>query len=420
MSKKRLRDHLQNLALILLTLSALFLLTRLPMLQNIRWSQRTFFAPDQSAGGGEEDALPAGMFSSVNLMVTGDSEYGRSGLLCVSADDAVLQAVLPLFREALGSAGPAEPAAESAFRDALAGPGFYLELGGAVLPLEAVAAWLEEEPPDFSIELCAMVLTVGEETSLYLRDGDGGIFRCATALPGSAVLPVCEDFPPNGAAFAYESAYTSLMPYTILASAPAPLPDLFSELPAGYSAYNLLTALDFNAHTLSRYKESDGTEVVEESPRTLRISPDGAVRFLSREGSGSPLYRASGEGLREALAAAWRLASALTDGVGASPVYLQSVEERGEGEYVFRFRYQSEGVPVFFPDEGDALTVEFQKGLIVGFDYRCRVYRAAEEEPEAMLPAALAQAIAASYPQSGLFVGYEDDGSGQLSARWLR
>ena len=99
MNRKRLRDHLQNLTLLLLTLSALFLLTRLPMLQNIRWTNRvqTFFGPDQSSGGGEEDALPAGMFSSVNLMVTGDSEYGRSGLLCVGADDAELQSVLPLF-----------------------------------------------------------------------------------------------------------------------------------------------------------------------------------------------------------------------------------------------------------------------------------------------------------------------------------
>ena len=37
------------------------------------------------------------------------------------------------------------------------------------------------------------------------------------------------------------------------------LPDLNPELPAGYSTYNLLTALDFNAHTLSRYTESGGS-----------------------------------------------------------------------------------------------------------------------------------------------------------------
>ncbi len=422
MNRKRLRDHLQNLTLLLLTLSALFLLTRLPMLQNIRWTNRvqTFFGPDQSSGGGEEDALPAGMFSSVNLMVTGDSEYGRSGLLCVGADDAELQSVLPLFREALGSAGAAEAVPESVLRAALAGPGFYLELDGGVLPLEVVAAWLGEDQ-DFSIDLSAMALTVGEEdaVSLYLWSGTGEILRYATALPGSAVRPVCEDFPPNGAAFAYESAYAALTPYTILTAPPGPLPGLLSELPAGYSAYNLLTALDFNAHTLSRYTESDGTEVVEESPRTLRISPDGAVSFTSRGGSGSPLYRASGEGLREMMAAAWRLASALTAGTGASPVCLRSVEEREEA-CVLRFRYQSEGVPIYFPDEGDALTITCQAGQIVAFSYRCRVYRLAEEEPEAMLPAALAQAIAASYPRSALSVGYEDDGTGRLSAQWLR
>ena len=421
MSRKSLRNHLQNLVLILLTLSALILLTRLPLLQNIRLGNRVpLFSSTPSAEGQEEGTLPDAMFSSVNLMVTGELEYGRSGRLCVSADDAALQSVMPLFQEALGSAGSMEPSSDAAFRGALEGPGLYLELDCGALPLEAIAAWLGERL-DVSLPLCAMALTIGEEdaVSLYLLDENGGIFHCPTALPVSAVRPTCDDFAPNGAYFAYETSYGSLAPYTVLTAAPDLLPDIRSELPAGYSAYNLLTALDFNAHTLSRYPESGGAEVVEESPRTLRIAPDGTVSLISRGENTSSLYRASGQGLPEILAAAWRLASALTSGTEASPLYLSGVEESEDG-YTLRFRYQMDGVPVFFFDEGDALTVTYQEGAVTTFSYRCRVYTPLEEDPPALLPAGMAQAIAASYPQSALSIGYEDDGSGQLTAQWLR
>ena len=157
--------------------------------------------------------------------------------------------------------------------------------------------------------------------------------------------------------------------------------------------------------------------MVEESSRTLRITPDGGVTLISR--GGSALYRASGRGLRETLAAAWRLAADLTKGTGASPLYLQAVEA-AEGGYILRFRYQAEGIPIFFSDEEDALTVSYQNGGVASFAYRCRSYGAAEEEPAALLPASMAQAIAAERPGSGLSVGYEDDGTGRLSAQWLR
>ena len=418
MSDKRLRNWVQNAALALLTVSALLLLTRLPLLQNIRLSAGPLFSAEPEPE--PADAPLAAMFSSVNLMITGDSEYGRCGQLCAAAEDAALQEAAPLFQEALGSAAPVGDATDAALRTALDDPGFYLELTCGELPLEAVAAWLGEEAP-LERTVRAMALTAGgdDQVLLFLLDRDGRITRCTTALPGSAVRSACEKFAPNGACFAYETGYTSLSPYTVLMADVAAFPDVAPERPAGYSAYNLLTALDFNAHTLSRYTESGGAEVVEESPRTLRIGPDGAVSFISRGTISSGLYRASGQGLREILAAGWRLAAALTDGAGASPLFLQAVEET-EGGYVLRFRYEVNGVPVFFSDGGDALAVTFQAGAVSSFTYRCRSYTPLEEEPAALLPAGMAQAIAAGYPDAALFIGYEDDGSERLAAQWYR
>lgn len=418
MTDKRLRNWAQNLALLLLTASALFLLTRLPLLQNIRLSAVPLFSVEPATQ--EPDTLPAAMLASVNLMVTGDSERGRCGRLCVAAGDAALQEVIPLFQEALGSAALTGDTGEDALRDSLDDPGFYLELTGGELPLQAVAAWLGEE---FSLiqPVRAMALTAGGEdtAALFLMDGSGKIARCATALPVSAVRIVCEKFPANGAYFAYETDYTGLLPYTVLTVETAAPPDVSAERPAGYSAYNLLTALDFNAHTLSRYTESSGAEVVEESPRTLRIGPDGTVSFISRGTAASNLYRASGRELREVLAAGWRLAEALTEGTGASPLFLRAVEESENG-FVLRFRYETDGVPVFFSDGGDALAITFQDGEVTQFTCRCRAYTPLEEEPASLLPAGMAQAIASGYPGAALSIGYEDDGSGQLAAQWYR
>lgn len=420
---KRLRNMLQNLLLTVLAVAAVFLMAQLPILQNIRWADRVqdLLSSRPASAGQEAEAAPAGMFSSVHLMVTQDSEYGRSGRLCVPADDPSLQPVLPLFREALGSAGQVESAAEASLRGALAGTGIFLDFtAGGSLPMSAAEVWLGGGAA-FDRTVRAMALVPGQDAAaaLYLLDGDGGIWLLQTALPASALESICDGFPPNGSCFAYETGYGSLDPYAVMVAEAGQLPQLQSGLPAGYFAYNLLTALDFNAHTLSRYTESDGTEVVEESPRTLRIGPDGTVSFSSREAAASPLYRTAGEepGMADYIAAAWRLATALAEGTGASPVHLYAAELTETGG-VLRFRYQAEGAPVYFSDEADALRVVFTGRNITSFSYRCRTYTPAEEMSE-MLPVSMARAIAAIYPGAGLSVGYVDGGTGQLSAQWL-
>lgn len=425
MTDKRLRNILQNLALVLLAALTLFLLSRLPALRGIQWTGRMqeLLRPDPPAGVREPDSVPEKQLPSVQLLITGDSTYSRWGRINVPSEDPDLQAILPLFQEAVGSAAEVGLTAGASLREALENPGFYLDLTpSASLPLAALEPWLGN-PEGWDREVRALALTAEGDgfAQLYLLEPDGSIYLYQTALPASAVLSICEGFAPNNSCFSYETNYGSLEPYTVLTNQPVALPVLRSELPAGYSPYNLLTALDFNAHTLSRYTESGGAEVVEESPRTLRISPNGAVRFISRGQSGSALFQAAGEnpGLRELLAAGGRLATALTEGTGASPLRLRAVEETGEG-FVLRFRYEVDGTPVVFSDAEDALSVTCAGGQITSFTYRCRSYTPVEEERSSMmLPAFIAQAVAAIYPNASLTVGYVDDGTGQMTAQWV-
>ena len=410
---KKLVDRLQNVALVVLTLSAVFLLLSFFHLRG-GWTARfqTLLAVRPAAGGQEEASGVGELLAAPHIMVTSDSEYGRCGRLYTPAGDALLEKMLPLFGEALGSADQVGAAADQTLRAGLGKSSLYLDLT-VELPLEVVAAWLGERTV-FDRAVRAMALTTeGRDTAvLYLCGGEGEIFRYFTALPASAVEALTESVSPNGSLFAYETNYAPLAPYTVLVREAEGLPQVRSELPATYSSYRLLTALDFNAHTNSRYAEPGGTEVVMDGRRTLRIGPEGTVTYDSGEED------AGGRGgALEALRAAGRLAAALTGGVDASPLYLRRLEEREDG-YLVGFQYQVEGVPVRFPDEADALTVLVRGAGIAEFTCRCRTY-GPEEEASVLLPPIMAAAIASLYPEGELSLGYVDSGSGRLHADWL-
>ena len=253
---KKLVDRLQNVALAVLTLSAVFLLLSFFHLRG-GWTARfqTLLAVRPAAGGQEEASGVGELLAAPHIMVTSDSEYGRCGRLYTPAGDALLEKMLPLFGEALGSADQVGAAADQTLRAGLGKSSLYLDLT-VELPLEVVAAWLGERTV-FDRAVRAMALTTeGRDTAvLYLCGGEGEIFRYFTALPASAVEALTESVSPNGSLFAYETNYAPLAPYTVLVREAEGLPQVRSELPATYSSYRLLTALDFNAHTNSRYAD---------------------------------------------------------------------------------------------------------------------------------------------------------------------
>ncbi len=420
--KRRLINALQNVAMVVLSLSALYLLISLPIFQGAVARRFQTFLTTPVSDSGEDAVGLDGEFASVGLMVTGSNGHDRYGLRCAATNDPVLKEILPLFQEALGSAGEIGLAADLTLQTALESPGIFLDLASQ-LPLKAVSVWLGGEETVFDRQVSSMALTTEEPGSamLYLCSGEGEIFRYATALPVSAVETLCENAAPNGSAFAYETNYAALDPYAILAPEPDGLKNITGSLPGGYSTYNILTALDFNAHTSYRYPESGGAEVVIDTPRTLRISPDGTVSYTGAGEVDSELYRAAKPGdvptMDGALRAACRLANALTTGSVASPLYLYAVDATEDGWQIF-FRYQWEGIPIHFPDGPDALSVTVSGGEVTSFTYRSRLYEEAGPA-EKLLPVSMAVSIASLYPGGGLNVGYIDAGGDSLAPQWL-
>lgn len=419
MFRKRLVNFLQNVILIALAASAVYLLMQFPMLDDAMAGQMQALlaSPDSStAQSGELSSAIA----AVHLVVTNENEYGRYTHLYTATDSVDFQSVAPLFREAIGSAAAAETVTEKEFREALATPGIYVDLVTA-LPMSVVAAWLGENyASDESVR--ALALVAARETAiLYLYGENGHMMRCTSALTSTAVRESTAAFAPNGGQFAFESDYATLAPYTILVQESPPAVNVSASLPAGYTAYNLLTALDFNAHTTARYYESSGVEVVVQSPLTLRIGTDGTVEYRADGTVPVGLYRINCLGeiptAQEALRGVLAIAQALREGTNASELTLDKMEQTEQG-WIVSLRYHADGVPVRLAEEQAALRVVVTGTVVTEFSYYCRTYTPLDEQT-LLLPPTMAAAIASMRNQAELVLAYVDNGADTLAARWL-
>lgn len=421
MSNKRIVDFLQNLILVALMVSALYLLTRFPMMDGaVSGKMKEFLVGQDSAVQHTVDIADA--VSAVHLVVTDQYEYGRYACLNAASDGAEFQRLAPLFREAIGSAAAAESVSAEEFRTALERPGIYMDLRTA-LPLSAVSAWLGENDTDMGDgEVRAVGLVATEETAeLYLVEADGDVFRCASALTSNAIRELTASFAPNDGRFAFESGYETLSPYLILIQDNPGASVLQAALPSEYTAYNLLTALEFNAHTMSRYYESSGVEVVMQSPFTLRIGTDGSVNSSTDGEAPQGLYRLVSAGkiptVREALQSACTIAHVLREGTNAAELTLNSVERTDDG-WIITFYYHVNGIRVYLGEDRDALRVVISGDMVTEFDFICRSYTPLEQNSE-LLPPDMAVAIASMHRGAELTLAYVDNGAETLDAQWV-
>lgn len=418
MNKKWIVNWLQNLVLVGLTVSALFLITRFSVFDGVLSGPISLLSmPESNVSAGGDIS---GAIATVHIAVTNELEYGRYTGMNIPVSGEEFKSLVPLLREAIGSAVEGEQVQDGVFRSALQTPGIYVDLTTS-LPIRCVAAWLGEEQQGEGTVRSFAVTTEEETATLFLLDGEGQIVRCRTALTSAAVKELTVAFAPNGGRLAFESGYDTLQPYSVLVQESTPAADVSAALPGGYSAYNLLTALDFNAHTNSRYTESSGVEVVMQSPRTLRIGRDGSVSYSTSGKVDSELYQVTGSGAvptaAEALKGACTIASALTAGTDASALTLEGAEQTENG-WIITFGYHVNGVKVRLGDDRYALRVVVEGDSITAFDYYCRAYTPLEQSA-VLLPTSMAVAIASLQTGAELSLVYVDSGSEVISASWL-
>ena len=220
-SKQRLRRHLlgwaQNLVIVLLLVSTVALVAESGML-------------DLSAvkGAGSEqnsvDRHAAYTAAAKPMCVVLTPESGMHSAIMYEADalELAYERYSSTLAEALGSSGEPEQITQEQWEAALSGPGVYFDYYGDY-QLSILAIWLGTEMSGEASGHTARRFCLaieGEDVYLcYIRErGEGGYYRCATAVSAADLLGRVSESMPNGAEYNFEQdePFGSIDPYMVL------------------------------------------------------------------------------------------------------------------------------------------------------------------------------------------------------------
>lgn len=420
---ERVKGWLQNFAILLLSVSAGLLLMQTPLLNG---SGDLFDRlTTAEAADGAVTATTAAAAAPVRMLLT--SEYTHVGYDAVTTLGDEFEYAGTYLGEAIGSAYNAETVTERSFQRALNAQGICFDFT-AGLPLELIAAWLGVEAPQ-GVQLDAvrrcLLRADSERVVLFVQDTQQGVCRFSTALDASALREYLSSAEGTDAEFAVTLGgdHAMLSPYTLVFSDTAARPVLAASA-SGLSTATLLSAAEFNAHTASRYYESEtGALVVVQSLRVLRIGADGAISYQGGTAEvGSLYYVPADNGTPDVFAqvsAARALLNTLCrDAVGDATLYVSGFERSDNGCTVY-FDYMVQGTPIRLSGGGHAGFVTVEGQSITAFSLRLRRYDATQEN-SLLLPMALSSAIAAGhYEGCELIVAYVDGGGDTVSATYL-
>ena len=306
--KRRLIEWGKDLLIVLLALSALYLLGSTQLyVEGAKGSQGLFSSLLSALGPEEPQPSPAvGQWTQgsvprpARMVIL--SPQGSTGIQYDGeALDAAFQDFINLLSDALAGAGEPEAITEEDFRAALTAdvPGVYLDFLGE-LPLPDLAAWLSGgRAPSGALTASVrrLLLTVGENGApvLFYPDAETGLFYTAgtTQALAERLERFTADVSPNGAAFAFESgaAFASLDPYTLLEGTDPPRPGTYSSsdpVPIDTSEEGYGPAFEALVRSLSFQPQSasylSGRDVVlQEGSERLRVSETGLVTYTSTE-----------------------------------------------------------------------------------------------------------------------------------------
>lgn len=416
--KRRLVEWGKDALIVLLTLSAVWLLSMTPLIQDS--GLLDLFAPQESPGVGAGGGGQATAMLPARLAITG--EGGRCG---IQYDEQRLEELFPplgaLLGDALASAGQSEVISEEQWRLRLGLQGVYFDFAGEV-PLPALERWLQGPGSTKLTGSARRVLLCageGDQVLLCWQEGESGdFFSCATALTQSLHLePATAGTASNGAYFAFENQALSqvLAPYTLVTEGEPEVEGYTVSVPLAGEEERLavLSALSFNSQNPAPVS---GGEVYLDGGDRLVVNASGTVSYRAAGGEKYP----AGPTLADGVEAARTLAEgALSPLCGQARLYLMSVDQ-AQGVLRVRFGYRLSGCAVHLGSEGWAAEFLVRDGYISQFTLRFRCY-AAGGEASLLLPMEKAAVMLPdlSARRRELVLQYLDSGGTQVSPQWV-
>lgn len=420
--KRRWLEWGKNLLIAALTLSAVYLLTMTPLVQD---SGLLDLLKPQSSGvdGGGPVTLTAAAYPSRMAVSNGTGRYGlqydQNGV------DQLFAYLGPLLGEALASSSQPQSITEAAWQDCLQGEGIFFDFSGSI-PLSALGSWLHSEGQSgLDASARRILLAAGEDNAVLLCYQDAEteqFYACQTTLTCTLHLhPAVEHAESNGALFAFESEELSglLDPYTMITEdMGGAVFAAANSLAGSEDVAALLEALSFNGQN---HASVSGGEAYLDGDSRLEVTNSGTVFYRAAQEGKYPVVSAGGRAtVAEAIEAARELAENTVGArCGEARLYLASVWETDDG-YLVRFGYRLNGSAVWLYDEGWAAEFMIRDEYIVEFTLHFRSY--VDTGEEALMLAADRAAVMlpalADEPRE-LVVQYRDRGMAEVSPIWV-
>lgn len=423
-------NRVQNLAIALLTMSALFLSASLPLFGPLSDKSLVDLTrarlQHETTNVRSETREVTTLASPVRIVFTNSYARFASDALTTYSDD--FEHAGTYLGEAIGSAHDMARVNERDFLAALRGSGLYFDFTAA-LPVEVLCSWFGVAIPSYDLDSVRRALLCpaeGDDAVLYLQNGAHVCRRFETAVQSSALDDYLSALDGNGAEFAQSlgANYAALSPYTIALREPDRREVLSAALALNESAATaFLRRAGFSTRAENRFIEASGTVLVREVSGTLYLHPNGTAAYQGGAAEEGSLYfvpaaEASAPTLTEAVTAAQELAlTLLGDLSGDASLYLSGVTRR-VGGYEVSFDYLVGGTPVRFADGAHAMTLTIDGQSVTAFTLRARHY-ALTGESALQLPLLQAAAVARVYRNAELSVAYVDGGGDTVEPIWV-
>lgn len=384
-NKAALTNKIKNAAIVLLTISAGFLLFKAVLNEAGSASGSLFNSTPETAVSATSGIRSEYLVTEpACILVT-----GKNGLhYAAKYDNKTGEKLLNLFSsplgEALGTAGEPEEVAESSWREALKSNSVFFDYIYPQ-PLSFISATLGTQVSGTpASELAERLLLANEGEGVYLyyiSQSSGKIYRCQTAASAALLAEKIAEYPVGTASFAFEGGeqYDQIDPYFIFTGESSQLRAIAETNPLddAFPVSELLSLFGINARTTKPYTDAGGAVIYVDSGKSLRIDTDGRVLFSVTGQDGAAAPENYGAKTRaDCLRACAQIVSSSIAGLsGAAAVGLTGITDDSlPASGTLNFGYSVDGIPVTLSGGATAARFVIRGGVIVRAELCFRAY----------------------------------------------
>lgn len=353
------------------------------------------------------------------ILISVRNSFGRQSIRRdFAALDSAYEALGGLLGEALESADAQTQVKKADWQTALQQNSIYYAYSDA-LSTELLGSWLEVECA-LSVRTDRLLLCLKDEAVVLYCAAENGYLCASTAVDAARFSDLVEACRPDGSAFALElhdEAFSHLDDETLLSmNFSVSVPQVSAANPVDAALSTELAGLfSFNPYANNSYTTSDGTQVFEESTRSLGISPEGWLA-VHNSGTQDARFLAESDSDKALVEYARALLEEICGDARADARLQLTGLTRSEGETTLSFDYFVSGIRVQTA-RPHAAELHFQGTMLREMTLLIRTY-SLTGATQNLLPERQAAAIVSR--GSRLQISYLDQGAEILSAGWNR